>query len=157
MQNYHCISGPWITAACPHVWHELLNIGKSKILDNKSMDPCKIPEFCKTLIHLDVPVYFTVSGTSFQTLCLHAQVIFMYFFQFLPEETGRNTFFTVSSILPGRNLFLPEVSEPWLSPTYLVINYGRWVKERQYIRIEREFIDLIVNYWSIFRNNTICA
>ena len=34
------------------------------------------------------------------------------FFQFLPEETGRNTFFPVSSILPGRNLFLPEVSEP---------------------------------------------
>ena len=37
---------------------------------------------------------------------------YMYFFQFLPQETGRNTFFPVSSILPGRNLFLPEVSEP---------------------------------------------
>ena len=39
------------------------------------------------------------------------------FFHFLPEETGRNTFFPVSSILPGRNLFLPKVSEPCLGDT----------------------------------------
>ena len=34
-------------------------------------------------------------------------------FHFLPEATGSNIFFPVSSILPGRNLFLLEVSEPW--------------------------------------------
>ena len=64
--------------------------------------------------------YFTVSGNLFPTLSVHEHIwlhvflpISSSFFHFLPEETGRNTFFPVSSILPGRNLFLPEVSEPW--------------------------------------------
>ena len=57
-------------------------------------------------------------GTSFQHfVCVHIWLhVFLpvssTFFRFLPEETGRNTFFPVSSILLGRNLFLPEVSEP---------------------------------------------
>ena len=74
--------------------------------------------------------YFTVSGNFFPTLCLHVHVTtsisfsffrFLPFFYFLLEETGRNTFFFSffpPSILHGRNLFLPEVSEPCPIPFF---------------------------------------
>ena len=83
----------------------------------------KIPEICEIQICIEVPVLLNsiwklISTSLFVCLCG-----FMYFFRFLPlsssffhfllEETGRNTFFPVSSILPRRNLFLPEISEPW--------------------------------------------
>ena len=56
--------------------------------------------------------------TFFQFLPLSSS-----FFQFLPEETGRNTIFPVSSILPGRNQFLPEVSEPCLNHDYNFVDH----------------------------------
>ena len=56
--------------------------------------------------------YFTVSGNFFPTLCLRSHFDYIYFFQFLPLSSRRNTFFPVSSILPGRNPFIPEVSKP---------------------------------------------
>ena len=37
---------------------------------------------------------------------------FFHFFHFLPEETGRSSYFPVSSGLPGRNTFLPEETQP---------------------------------------------
>ena len=62
---------------------------------------------------------------------------YMYFFQFLPlsssffqfllEETGRNIFFPVSSILPGRNI-IPEVSEPCIlvcAKEYLELHFNQ--------------------------------
>ena len=60
------------------------------------------------------------------------------FFHFLPEETGRNTFFPVSSILPGRNLFLPEVSEPCQIVTFVL-----------------HFMNLLTNKVIKFRRNQV--
>ena len=87
--------------------------------------------FRNTVLHLMFRYYFTVSGYFFPPLCLHALLITYIsfsFFCFLPifssffkKETRRNTFFPVSSILPRRNLFLPEVFEPWLE-LYIHLN-----------------------------------
>ena len=57
--------------------------------------------------------YFGISFQHF--VCMHYWLhVFLpvssSFFQFLPEETGRNTLFPV----PGRNLFFPGVFKPWL-------------------------------------------
>ena len=91
----------------------------------RALAPCKIPEICEIQICNDIPVLLNgiwklVSTSLFEFLIYLASCISSSFFQFfpLPEETGRNTFFPVSSILPERNLFLPEVSEPCLERKY---------------------------------------
>ena len=88
----------------------------------RALAPCKIPEICENEIQIciDIPVkYLETYFHRFVCIFIWLHVHFFQFlplsssfFHFLPEETGRNTFFPVSSILPGRNLFLPEVSEP---------------------------------------------
>ena len=99
------------------------NMLRPNILDNKSMERCKIPEFWELQICIDVTVLLHSIWELLSNTLFAFTFDYMHFFQFLPlsssffhflpEETGRNTFFPVSSILPGRNLFLPEVSEPW--------------------------------------------
>ena len=37
------------------------------------------------------------------------------FFQFCPDKTGRNRFLPLFSVCPGRNRFLPEETQPWLT------------------------------------------
>ena len=91
--------------------------------------PCKIPEICEVQICID-SVLLSSIWKLISTSLLVCLFGFMYFFQFLPlsssffhflpQEIGRNTFFPVSSILPGRNLFLPEVSEPWKPGTLIL-------------------------------------
>ena len=60
------------------------------------MEPSKIPEFCKTWIHLDVPVYFTVSGNFFPNTLFACSCDFHVFlpvssnfFQFFPRRKYR--------------------------------------------------------------------
>ena len=51
---------------------------------------------------------------------------FFHFFQFLPEETGRNSYFPVSSGRPGRNTFLPEETQPCkdiFEASFLLLSY----------------------------------
>ena len=44
-----------------------------------------------------------------------------HFFQFLPEEIGRNSYLPVSSGCPGRNTFLPEEKQPCVRVTVLLL------------------------------------
>ena len=119
------------------------NMPRPNILDNKSMEPCKIQEFWELQICIDVTVLLhciwellsnTLFAFTFDIHFFRFLPLSSSFFHFLLEETGRNTFFPVSSILPGRNLFLPEVSEPWRgvraialgsSSRVIVIHFGQ--------------------------------
>ena len=89
---------------------------RPNILDNESMEPCKIPEFWELQICIDVTVLLHSIWELLSNTLFAFTFDYMHFFQFLPlsssffhflpEETGRNTFFPVSSILLGRNLLL---------------------------------------------------
>ena len=64
-------------------------------LDNKSMEPCKIPEFREIVIQIciDIPILFSVSGNFIPTLRLHALLITCIsssFFNFVPVFSRKN-------------------------------------------------------------------
>ena len=69
-----------------------------------------IPSFIKTEMCVDV---MFDTKQIFSVLDILVSSNFFHFIQFLPEETGRNSYFPVSSGRPGRNTFLPEETQPW--------------------------------------------
>ena len=69
-----------------------------------------------------------------------------HFFQFLPEEIGRNSYIPVSSGCPGRNTFLPEEKQPWwYADEY---NYSLY-QSKKYINTENT---KLAHHWHIHNN-----
>ena len=73
---------------------------------------------------MDVPILLYIIWELLSNTLFVCIIDYMYLFQFLPLSSS--FFFPVSSILPGRKLFLPEVFEPCF---LLLANQNRYANE----------------------------
>ena len=106
-----------------HLWACNQSVALKHAIIRQQWNIAKFQNLEKYRSALIFQYYFRVSGNFFPILCLHALLITCIsssFFHFLPffssffwKKLEEIPFFPVSSILPERNLFLPEVSKPW--------------------------------------------